>query len=266
MRQPFIPIDQGARALIIIAYFALVIAALFGVAYGNFVLVIICLLSGFLGFVGLKYGDLEQTTSLDKTPISRKLDSVLKWVAIDMGAIAFADAFVPHFFSVQFLGFVIPLGSGISIDPSQFLTVGLVFTEAESVMEELLFRLGVVNIALRLRKVGQIVAALVSGFVFMLAHIPAYGLNLPVLIILGSMGAIFAISAMRTMAILTPMLVHMLNNAIAWFYQASIIGAAGALSILPRTPGDALLLGGALTLMSVRIFATRSREVRRYAV
>ncbi|GEM_PF-2736368 len=249
-----IEVGNPARVATYIGYLLLVIIFLFGLDYGNADLALIGIGSAFIGFVGQKLTDMSKTLKDDTRSASVIFPEVFKWVAISMAVFVFLDAFVPHFFSITFVG--IPVNSVFStLGPSSFFSIGLIFTEAESVMEELLCRGGVTNLVMKYTRV-PIFAFFASGFFFGVIHIPAYGLDMPILIILGSAGVVFAVADYWTQDIITSMIAHALNNFAAWFATASAIGVGGW-AILSPSPLNLGALGLAVAIPVMGILAVK---------
>lgn len=212
--------------------------------------------SAFIGFVGQKLTDMSKTLKDDTRSANAIFPEVFKWVAISMAVFVFLDAFVPHFFSITFVG--VPVNSVFSsLGPSSLFSIGLIFTEAEPVMEELLCRGGVTNLVMKYTRV-PIFAFFASGFFFAIIHVPAYGLDMPVLIILGSAGVVFAVADYWTQDIITSMIAHALNNFAAWLATASAIGVSG-FAILSPSPLNVCAVCLAVAIPVGGILAVRSR-------
>lgn len=260
---PLIRVGPLAEWLINGAYFLGIITFLAGLDFHNVELMGVAFGSVMIGMIGQRVAQNVGAAKDDGRRPSTYLPSVLKWVGYDLAAFAFADAFVPHFFdSMQFLGFPVAsdlAASGIAV--SSVLSIGLVFTNTEAVMEELGFRVGLANgllKALRLTSVpGLIFVALLDGVLFGAAHVFAYGPNLPVLVILGSAGTVFTVGAFRTMEALTSIMAHMINNTVAWLNAALILTGGNLALFVPAGPAQALLMGVSFAFGPMVVFALK---------
>ncbi len=251
-----IEVGNAARIFTYVAYCLLVIIFLFGVDYGNVEISLIGLCSLSIGIVGQKFTDMSKTLKDDTRRASVVVPEVMKWVAISLGAFAFLDAFVPHFFSVSLVG--IPLTSAFqALGVSTFFSIGLIFTEAEAVMEELLCRGGITNLVMKYTR-EPLFAFFASGFFFGIIHVPAFGLNMPILLILGSAGVVFAVADYWTQDIITSMVAHCLNNFAAWFATASALGVSGY-AILSFSPLNLAFLGLSIAIPAGGILAVKHR-------
>jgi membrane protease YdiL (CAAX protease family) len=213
-----VSISPTARMLIYTSFILLILTAVFALDYLNLYVGFAALGVGFIGIVGLVMGRRGGQTT-DQLG-SRHTDNVLKWFTISIAALVFLDAFVPDFFKVQFLGYVLPFNT--VVNPSAFVNLGLTFTIASAVLEEALYRFGLINyVAKFTNSAGAAIFA--SATIFALSHVPAYGFNLPVLVILGGGGAIFSVAAIQSGDVLTTILAHSLNNFASWLVQGSLI-------------------------------------------
>lgn len=246
----YVRIGPHARAALYGALFMDAITFLFGLDYGDTLLAMVAMGSAMLGLVSLAILHVSGTER-EQQGAGGRLEPIIRWIAYSLGAFALLDAFVPRFFSLQFLG--LPLASSLtasSIPASDYISIGLIFTMSEAVVEGLLYQVAIVNASLKFLRAGSVLVALfaagISGFLFGVSHIPAYGLDGPVLTILGLAGVVLATGAIRTGEAITPVVPHVINNFFAWFNAALIVAGGTAMAFLPATAPQALLFVSAL--------------------
>ncbi len=250
-RRPFVEFGGLVLGATVLAFFFAVVIFLFGIDYLNVYLALAGLGSGFIGLFGLGMLFISGTLKPDMRSFSQLVPPSFFYTGLSLIIFVFVDAFVPRYFSVQFLGF--PLYSvlnGLSI--GQLVQVGLVFTVGEAVMEELL-RMGVANIVIKYVDVSLswLAAPVAVGALFFIIHIPAYGYDLPILLSLAiGPGAIITVFDIRSRDGLTGILSHAINNGSAWAVTSSILVIPGLGVAAPLEVG-ALVVPAALALQLV---------------
>jgi Type II CAAX prenyl endopeptidase Rce1-like len=257
--RPLIPLGTPAKFFIVMSFLVLAGLFFFGLDYGDVMFSLVAIGAVMIGVIGWTISDIDKTQRDDHRSAGRYAGQTLKWVGIMLGAFAMLDAFVPKFFTLQFFGY--PLAATLSaatISPVDFLSVGLVFTNAEAVMEELLWGLGLVNAVPKYSMLkgmpAAFFAAVIAGASFGGLHIPAYGFEWAVIAILGLARFIFTIGDYQVQDVLPSMISHAANNTLAWFATASVLVGWNFALLAPASPLQLVMLAGAVASAPLQVY------------